>query len=337
MFLNFLDRPKMLKFKVKIFILVLVVIVSIFPVVDNNATNESLKNENITKYLIVKIDDFGYGNWTPILQAFQNYPNFVADIGVIGYNLEQDPTNQHLLTELLTTGRIDIFNHGWDHNIPEFQNHTVNYMVNHINLWNQFMYDRYGLKNEFILGAPGNAISKSCNGSVYQAMNETGYKVLFFSHCFGNTNDGSAGLNIPYLYVENDCAANCHFNPISYTRIEQGMQDLAQYQTIFIQIHLTAGYYWNYNTITNFLNFMYEKSGRIGITMTNYYNQIFLPSHPNYFLRNSVNQFIKSETSLTSQQNDIIIQPISLTLFIYGVVSTILIIILLRKKTKNKI
>ena len=226
--------------------------------------------------------------------------------------------------------------------IPEFQNHSVDYMVNHINLWNHFMYERYGLKNEFILGAPGNAIGNThdCSEPIYQAMRETGYKVLFFSFCSGSTNDGNAGLNIPYLFVEYDCADGCQFNPINTSVLLQGIQRLAQYQTIYIQVHFNIGNYWDYTTITNFLNFMYNKSGRIGITMTDYYNQIFLPSHPNYFLRNTTNQFINSETtSTTTTTSSIIIslmnQPFDLAILSYSVASTVFIGFFMIKKVKH--
>ena len=328
------------KIKLTNYVLVFILIVSIFAIVNLKTTTGNSKTQNNTKYLIVKIDDFGYGNWIPVLLAFQNNPNFVADIGVIGYNLKIDIINQLILTELFATGRIDIFNHGWDHSIPEFQNHSVDYMISHINLWNKFMYQIYGLKNEFILGAPGNSFgdTHNCSEPIYQAMKETGYKVLFFSFCSGSTNDGNAGLNIPYLYVENDCADGCQYGPINDSALLQGIQDLATYQTIYIQVHFTLGDYWNYATITNFLNFMYKNSGRVGITTTDYYNQIFLPSHPNYFLRNATNQIINLDpnsrilTSIFNIQNDLRIE----ILISGSLISTNVIVLFVIKKINPK-
>ncbi len=190
------------------------------------------------KYFILKIDDFGFGNWTDTVNAFLYHKQYIGDFGVIGKYTFYSVHDQLLLKSLLATHRIDIFNHGWNHVIPEFQNHTAQYMEHHINFWNDFVKRTFNIKDIFVLGAPGNAIGlrNDCSEPVYQAMNYTGYKVLFFSSCCGTTKDGDASLDLPYLASENDLVPN------QLSVIKNDLNKMSSDKVILTQVHFSSKY-----------------------------------------------------------------------------------------------
>lgn len=245
-----------------------------------------LSYDTNVQYLIIKIDDIGgpLDQWGWFLQYAIN-TQFSLDIGVIGALLENNTDVQPFIDKLIEKSNIGIFNHGWDHKIPEFGNRTEDYMIEHLIKWDRFMYEEFNFITK-ILGAPGNDIGNASdeNQLIYSAMNLTGYEGLFFSKVTGSANDGAIGLDLQYFPTETFVRG---FQKLKLENIISNLKKLEDYPIIFTQIHPQLGN-WTEEMLNQYIETFYSETGRRGINTEDYYNTIFLENHPDYIMRNII-------------------------------------------------
>ena len=231
----------------------------LIPAYSFQKTLESVKSDNSqNKYVILKLDDYGEGYWDEIISLFINKTNYIGDFGVIAKKLQDDFIYVPLLRQLLNTNRSEVFNHGWDHICPEFFNRTYPYQFDHIRKWNALISSYFNVSS-FILCPPCN----SWDNTTYRVMNDTGYKIMFLSKEFG--------LNIPIIYLDK----------LSLSELDDQLNMYYNNQILLINLHPAINLYWkNIIQIQQYLDQIYS-TGRKGITMSNYYNQIYLKNTSN--------------------------------------------------------
>jgi hypothetical protein len=252
------------------FLLLIIILASLFfPLSSSEAE---------TKYLIIKTDDVGggleYWDW---FYEFCLTHEYHHDLGIIGNLISAEETTElNYLLQLKNKDYIGYYNHGWDHNIPEFEAQTLEYMIDHIKLWDDHIYNLLNYETN-ILGAPGNRIGDRTAETelVYQAMAHTGYKGLFFSSVNGHTNDGKANLELTYAAFEKN------IKPLSIDDIKVYFDAVSDKKYVFVQVH---PHKWNVTYYSTVLETIFAYTGRVGMNIKTYYvifqpvSNTFLPS-----------------------------------------------------------
>ena len=106
--------------------------------INNSAiSNDEISNDE--KFFILKVDDVGLGLERQLwfYELIENNKSFKADIGVIGSGIKEGEALK--LKELIDKKRIEIYNHGWDHKIPEFYNKTIEEIMYSLEMWDRKM------------------------------------------------------------------------------------------------------------------------------------------------------------------------------------------------------
>ena len=266
---------------------------------------------NDTKYLIIKVDDIGgsLADWQWFYDLISSNSSYVVNLGVIATRLQKNSEHQNYFkTNILNhTSQFGIYNHGWDHIAPEFQDRSVEYMSDHIKKWDEYM-NNLGYNDFKFLGAPGNLIGNrsSCQELVYPALALNNYKGVFFSSCRMPENDTAApsiGLNLEYAPFE------AHLlKPLPLKSILANLNSTSQYRYVMTQIHPT--YHWDHMYLKSVLDSVYSSTGRKGITLKDYYFNHFIKEYPNYLLDNST-KFLQSiayqgTTNSTDSKSDVV-------------------------------
>jgi len=271
-------------------------------------------SSNDTKYLIIKVDDIGGSltDWQWFYDLISSNSSYIVNLGVIAKRLQKNFEHQNYFkTNILNhTSQFGIYDHGWDHMAPEFQDRSVEYMSDHLKKWDEYM-NNIGYNDFKFLGAPGNLIGNrsSCQELVYPALALNNYKGVFFSSCRMPENDAAApsiGLNLVYAPFEDK------LRPLPLKSIISNFDSTSQYKYVMTQIHPT--YYWNHAYLKSVLDSVYSSTGRKGITLKDYYLNHFIKEYPNYLLDNST-KFLQSigyqGTNSTDSKSDVVTSTIT--------------------------
>ena len=276
---------------------IILMLIMYFPVNIEIAQSANYSSPNSTdpQYLIIKVDDIGgdLNTWLWFYNVIQSDSRFKADIGIMGDRLLPYPEHeQYIKNNILNNPQFGIFNHGWDHNIPEFENRSYDYMYSHIAFWDNYMKATFNYDPSVkILGAPGNAIGnvKDCSLDLYTILAQLNYKLLYFSYCKPDPTGPTAGGNLGYIYFENN------LKPRSLPDILNDFKNLNNYKFLYTQIHPTIA--WNTSYLTYVLDNVFSSTHRTSLKTADYYTYFFLPTYPNYFLANPA-EFLKNRSNV---------------------------------------
>ncbi len=271
-------------------------IISIIPVTvaipKTNKVPDTTNNSN--KYLIIKVDDVGeyLSTWKWFYDAVRNISGLNVDLGVIAKELHANKTHEeYFKNNIINNPQFGIFNHGWDHIIPEFQNRSYNYMYTHLAFWDYYMKTTFNYSpNVKVLGAPGNAIGNrsDCSLDLYTILAELNYKLVFFSKCQPESTGGTAGGNLVYIPFEES-----NLYPRTLTGILNDFTKMKNDQFLITQIH--PSHHWNATYFNYIFDNVLSNTQRRTIHIQDYYQDFFLSNYPDYFLANSFN-FLKTRS-----------------------------------------
>lgn len=146
------------------------------------SVDDSLQIIVYRQIVILKADDLQFTRSTLVSQQWIDFINLVnekdikACLGVIGQSLEQqDAESLRRIKTLIGNGRLEIWNHGYDHVVDqkdgegnrfwEFRNTSLDHQREHI-LKTQFLArDRLGIVLR-TFGAPGNAFDENTRAAI---------------------------------------------------------------------------------------------------------------------------------------------------------------------------
>ena len=261
------------------------------------AQNFTVQAKDTTTYLLIKADDVGdnLSLWKWFYDTIQSDSRFKVDLGIIASRHHAYPDHERYIKEnILNNPQFGIFNHGWIHDIPEFQNQSYYYMYTHIAYWDYYMKTVFNyVPSVKVLGAPGNAIGNThdCSLDLYSILAQLNYKILYFSYCEPIPGTGQAGGNLAYINFEEN------LKPRPLSDILNDFNKLQNYKFVYAQIH--PAMFWNATYLKYILTNVFTDTDRQGIRVADYYTNFFLPVYPNYFLENP-SSFLGNRTNVES-------------------------------------
>ncbi len=264
--------------------------------VNFNLHYETKNSNDSDSYLIIKVDDVGDNLllWKWFYNSIQSDPRLNVDLGVIGAKLHSNPEHEEYFRNyIINNQQFGIFNHGWDHEMPEFENRSYDYMYRHIAYWDYYMKTTFNYSpNVKVLGAPGNEIGNrsDCSLDLYTILAQLGYKLVFFSTCAETPQTGQVGGDLTYIRFEND-----QLKPRTLNEIINDFNTVKASKYVFTQIHPALN--WNASYLLNLLNKVLDMTHRKTLHIQDYYNKIFLKNYPNYFL-NEPNDFLNTRKDI---------------------------------------
>ncbi|MFH1136205.1 MAG: DUF2334 domain-containing protein [Pseudomonadota bacterium] len=139
--------------------------------------------------IVLKADDMVYNSDFGISKQWSRFLDYVvekdlkAGVGILGNSLlTEDPRYFQILGQYLDTGRFEIWNHGFDHQLnainpsgsvySEFQNTTVEYQLEHLLKTQDLAQEKLGVVLT-TFGAPGNKFDKNTETALRQVRDIT--------------------------------------------------------------------------------------------------------------------------------------------------------------------
>lgn len=261
----------------------------------NSNSLTSSANEN---YLLIKVDDVGNSldSWIWFYDLIMNDSRLNVDLGVMALPLLRNPFYMaYFKANIINNPQFGIFNHGWDHIVPEFENRSYSYMYSHIQNWDNFMklFFSYTPKVK-VLGAPGNAIGNKsdCSLDLYSVLAQLNYNLLYFSQCTKSSPTGRAGGDLLYIPFE------LNGKPRSLDDILGNFDKYQNEKYVLTQIHPSL--YWNASYLEDVLTQVLESTHRRTMHIQDYYTNVFIVNNSNFFLKN-MNSYTEFENIINCQ------------------------------------
>ncbi len=243
--------------------------------------NQPRPLEQSTGYVILKCDDIGnvFDGQAYFYDYLFSHSKALAEIGIIGNYIgdgKDDEVEQNYWQTFLDRNQVDLFCHGMDHHMNP-DGSTEFYNVSQTSQFNTLALFNYRLKNAIgyttnILGAPFNKI----DANTYLACQQANFELLFW-------NNNRAWPCNKYDYVSADDSINHEHSNSQILSDILNLNNAHNPELIWIQMHPK---WWSETNLTIFFDWLYSDdflsdTGREVILLSEYYNDIFIPSLSN--------------------------------------------------------
>jgi len=250
------------------------------------------------KFVILKWDDIGglWGSHITLYDYMINHTsvNIKADFGIIGENVVEDKEWSYLRM-LVETKKIDVYCHGMNHTMfpdgtTEFYGRTVEEQKRVLNNFNNLLKEHLNYTT-YILGCPFNHFDLNTIEAMKQA--SPCYEVLFYN------SDGWVGGKHAFITLDSSEGV------VSNQQVVERLNEFDD-ECVVMQGHPK---WWSPENLTYFLDWLYfgtfeAETGRKVILMTDYYENYYLPNHPDYELMD-----ISRITNVVDDSDQMIIVP----------------------------